>query len=309
MIKPPRLQAEDLIGIVAPASNIKLELLEAGIAELHRLGFRTKYFDSILEKARYTAGTDERRAQELNAMFADPEVKAIVAARGGYGCARILPLLDREVIGAHPKIFMGYSDISTLLLYFQRVFKWVVFHGPMVTREFAGGEEHYDRGWLMRVLCQAQPAGRIDTSGSQVLRSGVARGTLVGGCLPMVTSSLATEYELDTRDTILFIEDYASKPYQIDRMLTHLRAAGKLGDVRGLIFGEMTDCIQRPDQGYTMVDVIEACVGDLNVPVLFGLRSGHSDHRNLVLPLGVEVTLNCSGANAFLSVEESAVSL
>jgi muramoyltetrapeptide carboxypeptidase len=177
----------------------------------------------------------------------------------------------------------------------------------MVTREFAGGEGHYDRDWLWRVLCEAQPAGQIDTSGTQILHPGLARGKLVGGCLPMLTSSLATEYELDTRDAILFIEDYASKPYQIDRMLTHLQLAGKLDGVRGLIFGEMTDCIQHADQGYTIEDVIKACVGDLNIPALFGLRSGHSDVRNLVLPFGVEARLDCSGPGAILSIEESAV--
>ncbi|MBI3951941.1 MAG: LD-carboxypeptidase [Acidobacteria bacterium] len=306
-IKPPQLQPGDVIGIVAPASDIKLELLEAGMAELHRLGFRTKYFDSITEKSRYTAGSDERRAQELNAVFADRAVKAVFAARGGYGCSRLLPLLDREVIRAHPKIFMGYSDITTLLLFFQQLFNWIVFHGPMVTREFAGGEGQYDRDLLLRVLCRAEPAGEIDTAGARILHPGATRGKLVGGCLPMLAGSLATECELDTRDAILFIEDYASKPYQIDRMLTHLQAAGKLDHVRGLIFGEMTDCIQHPEQGYAIVDVIEACVGDLNAPVLFGLRSGHSDNRNLVLPLGVEVTLDCSSANATLTMEEPAV--
>lgn len=308
MIKPPRLQPGELIGIIAPASNIDVGLLEAGVAELHRLGFRTTYLDSILEKTRYTAGSDERRARELNTMLANAEVKAIFAARGGYGCARILPLLDHQVIRAHPKIIMGYSDVSTLLLYFQRAYNWVVFHGPMVTREFAGGEGHYDREWLWRVLCRAKPAGPMDTSGTQILRPGRARGRLVGGCLPMLTSSLATEYELDTRDAILFIEDYGSKPYQIDRMLTHLRAAGKFESVRGFVFGEMTDCIQHPDQGYTIVDVIEAGIGDLNVPVLFGVRSGHSEVGNLVLPLGVEAVLDCSGPQATFSIEEPAVS-
>jgi muramoyltetrapeptide carboxypeptidase len=307
-IKPLQLHTGDLIGIVAPASNIKPGLLAAGVAELHRLGFRTKCFDSILEKYRYTAGPDERRARELNAMFADPEIKAIFAARGGYGSSRLLPLLDRQVMEAHPKIFMGYSDISTLLLYFHRRFNWVVFHGPMVTREFAGGEHQYDRDMLVRVLCKAEPAGRVDATGTQVLHSGVAGGKLVGGCLPMLTNSIGTDYELDSRDSILFIEDYASKPYQIDRMLTHLRAAGKLSHVRGLIFGELTDCVQHPDQGYTIVDVVEACVGDLNIPVLFGLRSGHSDYRNLVLPLGVEVTLDCSKTEAALTIDEPAVS-
>ncbi|RMG54537.1 MAG: LD-carboxypeptidase [Acidobacteria bacterium] len=306
-VKPLRLQPGDLIGIVAPASNVKPAWLEAGITELHRLGFRTRFLDSIFDRRRYTAGDDRRRAQELAHMFADPEVKAIFAARGGYGSVRVLPLLDRHTIEAHPKIFMGYSDVTTLLLYFQRLFQWVVFHGPMVTREFARGEPHYDRHWLWRVLGEARAPGRVDTTGTRILRPGAARGKLVGGCLPMLTSSLGTEYELDARGALLFIEDYASKPYQIDRMLTHLRAAGKLADVRGLIFGEMKDCTQHPDQGYTIVDVIVDCVGDLKVPILFGLRSGHSDHNNLVLPLGVEATLDCQGTEAVLSIDEPAV--
>lgn len=308
MVKPPRLQPGDTIGIVAPASNIQRALLEAGVRELERLGFRTKFFDSIFEQWRYTAGRDQRRAQEINAMFADPEVKAIVAARGGYGTVRLLSSLDRDVIQANPKIFMGYSDISTLLIYFHCMFHWVTFHGPMVTREFAGGSQHYDGDLLNRVLCRAAPAGHVDTRGTRILRRGVAQGRLVGGCLPMVTCSLATAYELDTRDTILFLEDYASKPYQVDRMLIHLRLAGKLEHVRGVIFGEMTDCVQHPDQGYSIIEVIESCLEGLPVPILFGLRSGHSDLGNLVLPVGVEVRLDCSGAEAVFSIEEAAVS-
>jgi muramoyltetrapeptide carboxypeptidase len=309
LIKPPQLKPGDTIGIVAPASNIRRDLLEAGAAELHRLGFKTKSLDSIFTTQLYFAGNDERRAEELNAMFADPEVKAIFAARGGYGSIRLLPLLDEAVIAAHPKIVMGYSDITTLLLYLQQRHRWVVFHGPMVTREFAGGEAQYDRDLLWRVLCQAQPAGQVDLTGTEVLRPGVARGRLVGGCLPMLISSLRTSYELETQEAILFIEDYASKPYQVDRMIMQLRAAGKLDRVRGLIFGEMTDCIQHPQQGYTIIDVIEGCLADLRIPTLFGVRSGHSEVRNQVLPLGVEVTLNCpDDAEATLTIEDSAVS-
>jgi len=308
-IKSPQLRPGDTIGMVAPASNINRDLLDLGVAELHRLGFKTKYFDSIFAKRLYFAGTDQRRAEELNAMFVDPDIKAIFAARGGYGAARVIPLLDEAIIGAHPKIFMGYSDITTLLLYLQRQHNWVVFHGPMVTREFAGGEDQYDRELLLRVLCQPQAAGEVDLSGTQVLHPGVARGRLVGGCLPMLTSSLGTSYELDSQDAILFIEDYASKPYQVDRMLTQLRAAGKLDGVRGLIFGEMTECVQHPEQEYTIVDVIQECVSDLAVPVLVGVRSGHSDVRNQVLPLGIEVSLDCSkGSTAILTIEEPAVS-
>jgi muramoyltetrapeptide carboxypeptidase len=304
--RPPQLNPGDTIGVVAPASNVKRELLEAGTAELHRLGFKTKYFESIFDKHLYCAGTDGRRAEELNTMFADPDVKAIFAARGGYGAARVISLLDDATVSAHRKIFMGYSDITTLLLYLQRRHDWIVFHGPMVTREFAGSADQYDQGLLERVLCRAEAAGRVDLTGAQVLHPGATRGRLVGGCLPMLTGSLGTEYEIEAQGAILFIEEYASKPYQVDRMLTQLRAAGKLDSVRGLMFGEMTDCVQHPDQGYTIVDVIEQCIGGLNVPTVFGVRSGHSDVRNQVLPLGVEVALECA-STATLTIEEPAV--
>jgi muramoyltetrapeptide carboxypeptidase len=307
LIKPPPLKPGDTIGIVAPASNIRAELLRAGIRELERLGLRAKYLPTIFEKDLYTAGSDDRRANEVMTMMCDPEVRAIFAARGGYGSARILDRLDPDMMGRHPRIVMGYSDITTLLLWLQKKLGWVVFHGPMVTREFAAGAGHYDEELFWRVLGRTRPIGPVDTQGTRILSPGRAQGRLVGGCLTLLTNSLATDYELDTTDAILFIEDYHTRPYQIDRMLTHLKQAGKLTSVRGLLFGEMTGCVQHENQSYTMEDVIMACVGDLNVPILFGLRSGHSDHGNLVLPLGVTATLDCTSQPPSLIVEESAV--
>ncbi len=306
MIKPPALCPGDVIGIVAPASDIKPERLAAGARELERLGFRVKFLPSIFAREMYLAGSDRRRAEELMAIFGDPEVKAIFAARGGYGSVRLLPYLDEEIVRAHPKIFMGYSDITTLLVYFQQRFQWVVFHGPMVAREFADGPEHYDEELLRRTLMRAEPIGEIDTSGVAVLSPGVATGRLTGGCLPLLVSTLGTPYEFDATDAILFLEDYASKPYQVDRMLTQLRDAGKFHTVRGLVFGEMTECLQHPDQDYTIVDVIQDRLADLNVPILFGVRSGHSDYRNQVLPFGVRATLD--GYRAKLIIEEAATS-
>jgi muramoyltetrapeptide carboxypeptidase len=268
------------------------------------LGFKAKYVPTNFEKTRYMAGPDARRAEELNTMFADADVKAVFAARGGYGAVRLLALLDEQVIASHPKIFMGYSDITTLLVYLQVRFNWVVFHGPMVTREFADGADHYDGELLHRALCRPGPVGEVDATGAVVLSPGVATGRLTGGCLPMLTGSLGTAYEFDSTDAILFIEDYASKPYQIDRMLTQLRDAGKLASARGLIFGEMTECVQHSDQGYTIVDVIEERTHDLGIPVLFGVRSGHSDFKNLVLPFGVRASLDCEQGR--ITIEESA---
>lgn len=306
VIKPPALRPGDVIGIVAPASDIKPERLMAGARELERLGFRVKFSPSIFAREMYLAGSDRRRAEELMAMFNDPEVRAIFAARGGYGSVRLLPYLDEEALRAHPKIFMGYSDITTLLVYFQQRFQWVVFHGPMVTREFADGPEHYDEDLLRRTLMRAEPIGEIDTSGVAVLSPGIATGRLTGGCLPLLVSTLGTPYEFDATDAILFLEDYASKPYQVDRMLTQLRDAGKLRAVRGFVFGEMTECVQHPNQDYTIVDVIQDRLADLNVPILFGVRSGHSDYRNQVLPFGICATLD--GYRARLILEEAATS-
>lgn len=306
MIKPLALRPGDVIGVVAPASDVKPERLAAGARELERLGFRVKFSPSIFARERYLAGSDRRRAEELMAMFEDPEVKAIFAARGGYGSVRLLPYLEEARVRAHPKIFMGYSDITTLLLYFQQRFRWVVFHGPMVAREFADGPEHYDEELFRRVLLRAEPIGEIETSGAIVLSPGVATGRLTGGCLSLLVSTLGTPYELDTTDAILFIEEYASKPYQVDRMLTQLRDAGKFRSVRGVVFGEMTDCVQHPNQDYTIVDVIQDCLAGVNVPILFGVRSGHSDRGNQVLPFGVRATLD--GDRATLIIEEAATS-
>lgn len=306
MIKPPALRPGDVIGVVAPASDIKPERLAAGARELERLGFRVKFSPSIFAREMYLAGSDQRRAEELMAMFGDPEVRAIFAARGGYGSVRLLPYLDEEALRAHPKIFMGYSDLTTLLVYFQQRFRWVVFHGPMVTREFADGPEHYDEDLLRRTLMRAEPIGEIDTAGVAVLSPGMATGRLTGGCLSLLVSTLGTPYEFDATDAILFIEEYASKPYQVDRMLTQLRDAGKLRAVRGLVFGEMTECVQHPNQEYTIVDVLQDRLADLNVPILFGVRSGHSDYRNQVLPFGVRATLD--GYRGKLIIEEAATS-
>jgi len=250
----------------------------------------------------YLAGSDKRRAEELMAMFNDPEVKAIFAARGGYGSVRLLPYLEEERLRAHPKIFMGYSDVTTLLVYFQQRFRWVVFHGPMVAREFADGPGHYDEELLRRTLMRAEPIGEIDTSGVAVLSPGVATGRLTGGCLSLLVSTLGTPYEFDATDAILFLEDYAAKPYQVDRMLTQLRDSGKLRAVRGLIFGEMTECVQHPHQDYTLVDVIRLWENRFCRIVGIAGYEGGVGHRPkrppvaspMICPLVVEISLRRS---------------
>ena len=308
VIKPAALRDGDAVAIVAPASNLKADYLARGAAELERLGFRARYEPGILDKARYTAGNDRRRAAELTRAFADPDIKAVWAARGGYGSMRLFDLLDAELIGRSPKIFIGYSDMTALSLYFYRRFGWVTFHGPMAAKDLAGGEEHYDRETLIKAITGASPLGEIRSNKTEMLHRGAGgrvTGRLLGGCLSLITAMMGAPDELDTQGSILFLEDTATRPYAIDRMLQQLKLAGKFDEVRGIVFGEMTDCVQHADQGYRIQDVLAECTADLNIPIMFGLPSGHSPRGNLTLPLGVTATLDAD--RGALSIDEPAV--
>jgi len=308
--KPPALRGGDTVGIVAPASNIKREQLEAGCDKLRELGYKPFYFDSVFDLDLYFAGSLERRARELEEMFVRDDVKAIICARGGYGANYLLPALDRGRISAHPKIFVGYSDITTLLTYFSDAGQFVTFHGPMVTKDFALEDGVDIASWLAAVGgVEKWELSFGSDSGVKPLVEGSAEGILYGGCLSLLVASLGTLYEIKTEGTILFLEDIAAKPYQIDRMLMQLKLAGKLDDVRGIVFGEMLDCIQNQNQGYTLEEVVLRVVGDLGVPIAFGVRSGHVSRQNVTLPLGVRTALTVSGQSVTLRFLEAATSL
>jgi muramoyltetrapeptide carboxypeptidase len=307
-IKPPALQPGDTVGIVAPASNVRLDDLEAGCERLRRAGYRPFYFDSILEQDLYFAGSVERRSRELEEMFARDEVRAIVCARGGYGANYLLPVLDLEKIRTHPKIFVGYSDLTALLTYFADAAGLVTFHGPMVAKDWAheGGADMPSwqaalasaKGWELNLGVGSGAKGLVD---------GVAEGVLYGGCLSILVASLGTPYELRTDGTILFLEDVAAKPFQIDRMLMQLKLAGKFAGVRGIVFGEMRDCLQNANQGYKLEEVVLRIVGDLGVPVAYGVPSGHVTAGNITLPIGVRSELVVRGADVSLKILEGAV--
>ncbi|MGH9504912.1 MAG: S66 peptidase family protein [Terriglobales bacterium] len=309
-IKPPALRPGDTVGIVAPASNIKPELLESGCAALRELGYKPFYFDSIFERDLYFAGSAGRRARELEEMFERDEVRAIICARGGYGSNYLLDILDLKKVKAHPKIFVGYSDLTTLLTYFADAAGLIAFHGPMVAKDFAHADGVDVESWKHALTGSAEWAPDLD-SDVKSLVEGSAEGILYGGCLSILVASLGTPYEIRTAGTILFLEDIAAKPYQIDRMLMQLKLAGKLADVRGIIFGEMVDCRQNQsnqsgDQGYTLEEVVRRVVGSLGVPVAYGLRSGHVSHGNITLPFGVRAALNVTAGGVSLKILESA---
>jgi muramoyltetrapeptide carboxypeptidase len=307
-MKPPLLQFGDTVGIVAPASNVKRSELEAGCEALRRAGYRPFYLDSILEQDLYFAGSVQRRARELEEMFVRNEVRAIVCARGGYGANYLLQALDLEKIKAHPKIFVGYSDLTTLLTYFLDTAGLVTFHGPMVAKDWA------HEGGVDGASWQAALAGTgawdlnlNANSGATGLVTGTAEGILYGGCLSILVASLGTPYEINTTGTILFLEDVAAKPFQIDRMLMQLKLAGKFAEVRGIVFGEMRDCVQTATQGYTLEEVALRVVRDLGVPVAYGVRSGHVTAGNITLPIGVRAALTVQDAKVNLKMLEAAV--
>ena len=309
-IKPPALRPGDTIGIVAPASNLKRSELEAGCEALRIAGYKPFYFDSILERDLYFAGSLERRIRELAEMFARPDVRAILCARGGYGANYLLEALDLDAIRSNPKIFIGYSDITTLLTFFVDAGGLITFHGPMAAKDWARA------GGVDAASWQAALGGATEwelklgaDSGVSGLVEGATEGILYGGCLSILVASLGTPYEIKTDGTILFLEDLAAKPYQVDRMLMQLKLAGKLDGVRGIVFGEMMDCVQNANQGYTLQEVVMRIVSGLEVPVAYGLRSGHVTTGNITLPFGVRAGLTVGGGQVGITILEAAVTV
>ncbi|HXE07982.1 MAG TPA: LD-carboxypeptidase [Acidobacteriaceae bacterium] len=297
LLKPRRLKAGSTLAMVSPASAVKPERVQAGAARLEELGYRVVVMPHVLDRGPlYYAGTAADRAADLMASFADPKIDGIICARGGWGSAEILPLLDASGVRANPKVFVGYSDHTSLHMWLQREADLVTFHGPMAAADF-GRENGVD-------LVSWNYATSDDTSwsvgasdGLRVLRPGVAQGPIVGGCLSIVAESLGTRYALPqaTEPRILFLEDTGERPYKWDRMLLHLRYAGMLENVTGIVFGDMRECIV-PEESDLLEQAILHALHDFAGAIAIGLRSGHVDTPNITLPLGVRVRLDLSAA-------------
>jgi muramoyltetrapeptide carboxypeptidase len=274
-------------------------MFEQGVNTLKRLGVNVVYKDPF-QKWRYLAGQDHhRRAEFLDAMM-DPGCRGIFFARGGYGCSRMLDKGFEEKFS--PKILLGCSDITTLHLYFQEVHSWVVFYGPMASGDFARGQVHVDS--FLHALTASKPY-KLQPDGIETLIPGTAEGTLKGGCLSLIDAAAGTSWEPDWSECIVFLEDVSTKPYQIDRMLTRMKLTGKLDGVRAFIFGEMKDCIQVENQGYTLQEVIFDVLGQLGKPIYFNFPSGHVSGLNWTLPFGVRASV--SGNPFRLEILEGAV--
>ena len=307
ILKPPPLRRGDTVGIVAPASNVQRDQLEAGVARLRELGYEVVLGESVYEQDIYFAGSAESRARDLTQMVERDDVRAIVCARGGYGSNYLLPLLDLDVIARHPKILVGYSDLTSILTWIHDETGLVTFHGPMAAKDFAHPDGVDLDCWYAAVEGRSGVEA-VFPGGANAIVTGEAQGTLYGGCLSLLVASLGTRYEIETGGTILFVEDVNAKPFQIDRMLMQLKYSGMFEGVRGIIFGEMNDCTQPGGQTYSLQEVIERVLGELGVPIAYGLPFGHVSRNNLTLPLGVHAGLKVSSNSISLKMLETAVS-
>ena len=305
--RPRALRTGDLVGVCAPAGLVDAAALDRGVAELESLGFRVRRAEGTLERRGFTAGPLATRLAALRGLFADDEVKGIFCARGGAGAASLLPHLEAEWFRARPKVFVGYSDLTLLHLFLNRL-GLVTFHGPMVAKDLAG--RAYDRDSLWGAITGEGVPYRSDAEDLLPLRGGEAEGRLRGGCLSLLAGAAGTPWALDTagEDTILFVEDVDEPPYRIDRMLRQLRYSGALARVRGIVFGDMKGCSPRLEADYTLEDVVREALEGLDVPLALGLSSGHSTGPNVTLPFGVRARLACSTDEARFELKERAVS-
>lgn len=312
-IKPPAVDRGDTVGLTAPAGALSAEQIQKATENLRGRGVAVKLAADPRRKQGYLAADDATRAADLNRLILDPEVKAIICLRGGYGSPRILDLIDYEAIRRQPKAIIGYSDITALLNAVRQRAGVVTFHGPM-GREWATGKgpTPFSEKYLWPVLRPRSALmddwGGVRPGGMKApvaLVPGSAEGILVGGNLSLISSLMGTPFELDTRDAILFIEDVAEKPFRIDRMLNQLRLAGKLRTVRGVLLGGFPGCEARDPEGdFTPEEVFKSYFGDLGVPVLADYPAGHVPDA-VTLPIGARVRLDATEKT--LAILESAV--
>lgn len=294
-IRPPRLKKGDTVGIIAPASPPDQENLKKSFAFLEELGLKWKLGKSVQQVNGYLAGSDVERLQDLHEMFADPEVDAIVCAGGGFGTARFADKIDLPLMKERPKIFWGFSDITFLHTAIGLYSDLVTFHGPMLASCVGKDSFHPLSAKMFQQLFEPMEIHYTEEiSPLQTIAKGVAVGELVGGNLSLLTSTLGTKYEIDTKGKLLLIEDVGEQPYQVDRMLNQLRLSKKLAEAAGVVIGDFSLSEPRDEKtSLTLDEVLEHYFGSLDKPVVKGFKIGHCE-PHIAVPLGVEAKLDAN---------------
>ncbi len=298
-ILPPALKKGATVGIVAPASGVDQSDIASNIAIFKALGLKVELASALSKSNRYLAAPDNVRASQFMEFVERRDIDAILCARGGYGVMRILPMLDFDAIRRNPKIIMGYSDITALLIAIEQISGLITFHGPVASSHF---DPFTTECFLKTVFASTEektkPKVLAVTDDSLItLCNGVAIGRLVGGNLSMVVSTLGTPYEIDTAGAILFLEEVSEEPYKIDRMLTQLWLAGKLHQCAGIALGQFKNCeaTKRSDieLSFTLRQVLAQRISTLNIPAAYGLPFGHVKSK-MTLPIGIQAKLDAT---------------
>lgn len=305
VLKPSAMQSGAGISVIAPASAAQRKRVERGLEALRALGFLPRLGQHALARGPlFFAGTSKQRLADLHAAFLDKSTNAVMCLRGGYGSNTLLDGLDLDLIRKQPKPFFGYSDLTGVQLWLLDRLGLPAFHGPMVAADFAVENGVHLASFQAALAGEPYSVGTAE--GMRALKPGTASGTLYGGCLSILVSLLGTPYEPQTEGKLLFLEDTGAKPYQIDRMLWQLREAGKLDGVRGIVFGEMVDCVSPGAAPSLLEETILHALEEFDGPIAIGLRSGHVSRENVTLTFGVETELLVAD-EAQLNLIEAAV--
>ena len=306
LLKPPAVMPGARIAVVSPASPFSREEFDRGVAELRRLGYDPTYDDDVFARTgTYLSGAAEVRAAAFARAWSDPSIGALIAVRGGYGSVQMLPLLDPDMMRKTPKLFIGYSDNTSILSWLTCQCRITALHGPMIEGRLARGSAGFDAESMLAFM-QNGSGRTLAPEGVSVVRGGEAAGPLFGGTITQLAASLGTPYAFDPpAGCVLFLEDVNERPYRLDRMLTQLRLAGILSRARALVFGEMRGC-DEPDGRVTAADAVREATQDFHGPILFGFPSGHTAGPCWTLPLGAVVRVVGATSPAVV-IEEPAV--
>ena len=306
-LKPPALLLGSTVAVISPASSAKEDRVNRGCETLEALGYRIRKTLPSRKPDSYFAAPLDARLRELQEALTSPDSQAILCTRGGYGSAELLPRLNASRI-KQPKIFCGFSDLTSIHIFLWQKLQWVTFYGPLVAGGLDAGANAtggYDPESFTHALTLKKGSWTIPLQGEALVR-GSAMGILLGGCVTLLETSIGTPWELDTRGAILLLEDRGVKPYQLDRMLLHLQQADKFKGVRGIILGEFPESDPPEGSSTTVSDVCQRILGPLGIPIVYGAPVGHTARPMLTLPLGIRVRLHALGEGG-LDILEPAV--